>query len=39
MTIGTVVFGTERTVVWEDGGANPTSIPITVKLFFSNKVL
>jgi len=25
---GTAVYGTVRTVVWEDGGGNPASYPI-----------
>ena len=25
---GTAVYGTVRTVVWEDGGSNPASYPI-----------
>ena len=43
---GTAVYGTVRTVVWEDGGGNPASYPICVftknilsyvtKLFYFN---
>jgi len=28
MTTGTAVYGTVRTVVWEDGGREPSSYPI-----------
>jgi hypothetical protein len=28
MTAGTAVYGTVRTVVWEDGGREPSSYPI-----------
>ena len=28
MLTGTAVYGTVRTVVWEDGGSNPASYPI-----------
>ena len=28
MLAGTAVYGTVRTVVWEDGGGDPTSYPI-----------
>ena len=28
MLTGTAVYGTVRTVVWEDGGRNPASYPI-----------
>ena len=27
---GTAVYGTVRTVVWEDGGGNPASYPILI---------
>ena len=29
---GTAVYGTVRTVVWEDGGGNPASYPILMTL-------
>ena len=29
---GTAVYGTVRTVVWEDGGGNPASYPILIGL-------
>ena len=28
MTAGTAVYGTVRTVVWEDGGRKPSSYPM-----------
>ena len=28
MLTGTAVYGTVRTVVWEDGGGNPASYPM-----------
>ena len=30
MLTGTAVYGTVRTVVWEDGGGNPASYPIPI---------
>jgi len=30
MLAGTAVYGTVRTVVWEDGGGDPASYPIGV---------
>jgi hypothetical protein len=36
---GTAVYGTVRTVVWEDGGGNPSSYPISLhgsSLFISS---
>ena len=32
MLTGTAVYGTVRTVVWEDGGSNPASYPIVHEL-------
>jgi len=34
MTTGTAVYGTVRTVVWEDGGREPSSYPIAHILWF-----
>jgi hypothetical protein len=31
MLAGTAVYGTVRTVVWEDGGGDPASYPIGLK--------
>ena len=39
MLTGTAVYGTVRTVVWEDGGSNPASYPIAGKEGNSEKVL
>ena len=32
MLAGTAVYGTVRTVVWEDGGGDPASYPINLSL-------
>ena len=31
MLTGTAVYGTVRTVVWEDGGGNPASYPMCAR--------
>ncbi len=31
---GTAVYGTVRTVVWEDGGGNPASYPILMVVIY-----
>jgi hypothetical protein len=38
MLTGTAVYGTVRTVVWEDGGSNPASYPIVPANSFSSEV-
>ncbi|MCX5896219.1 MAG: hypothetical protein NTZ51_10370 [Proteobacteria bacterium] len=35
MTAGTAVYGTVRTVVWEDGGRKPSSYPIFLSVSFT----
>jgi len=35
MTTGTAVYGTVRTVVWEDGGREPSSYPIVSSTIFT----